>query len=151
MSGERRSASRASFPISWYLLFSASSVGIHVAVEIGFHRVWAVHGVVEGGERLVQDLALHLFSGLGIDQSGALQELVVGLDRAESLPRFALGDVAVARLAVVASAAVRAEAIELGFDEGRSAARARARDGFPRRLVHRQHVGAVNENGRHAV
>src|SRR6266568_3209145 len=86
MSGEKRSVSRVTSPISRGLFSSASLVGIHVPIEVRLDGVGAVLGEVEGGERLFQDLALHLFAGLGVDQSDALQELVVGLDRTDPLP-----------------------------------------------------------------
>src|SRR6266699_3151057 len=151
MSGEKRSVSRVTSPISRGLFSSASLVGIHVPIEVRLDGVGAVLGEVEGGERLFQDLALHLFAGLGVDQSDALQELVVGLDRTDPLPCFALGDVAVAGRAVVAGTAVGAEAIDRRLDEGGAAILTRALDRFLGCFVYREHVGAVDEYARHAV
>ena len=71
-----------------------------------------------------------------------------GIDR---LPRDSFGFGSIAGLAVVAGAAVRAEAIHRDFDERRTVAGSRARDGVANRFVHGEDVDAIDRHRRHSV
>src|SRR5437667_8166542 len=67
------------------------------------------------------------------------------------LPGFALGYIAIPSLAIVAGAAVRTEAVDAGLDESRTCSFARAGNCLLCRLIHIEHVRAVDAHRTHAV
>src|SRR4029453_4677778 len=130
---------------------SIASVGIHMSREVFLRGGWAVQGELERVRDLARDSCLRGANRPIIEQIFFPEEMFEQRNRIDGLPVFALVEVTVAGVGVVARSAVCAHAINRSLNKCRPTACPRAPHGLCRGLGCGEHVDAVTGHRRHLV
>src|SRR5689334_2290233 len=119
--------------------------------EVFLCRIRAVQGELERFGDLTCDLRIDSCDRLILEQPLASEEMLEERNRIERLPVFAFREVTIARVRVVAGAAMRTQAIDGGLDKRWTSAGSRSRHGVCGRIVDREDVDAIYRHRGHLI